>query len=102
MTDTLSSSSTTPSRIVVTGSSSGIGRAIALEFAHSGVRLVIHGARNRAGADRTAEDVRKLGADAQVVMADLAVTQSQIVSSSRPGMRSPESMFGSTTPGSTC
>jgi len=57
---------------VVTGSSSGIGRATAVAFARAGANVLVHAARNRAGADETAKLVRELGVEATVVMADLS------------------------------
>jgi enoyl-[acyl-carrier protein] reductase III len=60
----------------VTGSSRGIGRAIALRLAEAGADVVIHG-RSEAGASRahaeeTAEAVRALGRRALCVAADIA------------------------------
>jgi 3-oxoacyl-[acyl-carrier protein] reductase len=57
---------------VVTGSSSGIGRAIAIELAAAGAAVVVHGRSNVAGANETAEGVRKLGRESTVLLADLA------------------------------
>lgn len=57
---------------VVTGSSSGIGRAIALALAERGSALLVHARHNRAGAEETAALVRERGAEAQVLVADLA------------------------------
>lgn len=57
---------------VVTGAASGIGRAIALEFARAGAACLIHTRRNRAGAEATAAAVRESGCDAAVHLADLA------------------------------
>src|SRR5205807_4473128 len=42
-------------RAVVTGSTSGIGRAIALEFAAAGADVFIHGRRSREKAEQVAE-----------------------------------------------
>ncbi len=56
---------------VVTGSSSGIGRAIALELASAGADVVVHARRSREAAESVAEEIRTLGRDALVVMADL-------------------------------
>jgi NAD(P)-dependent dehydrogenase (short-subunit alcohol dehydrogenase family) len=55
---------------VVTGSSSGIGRAIALELAAGGADVLVHAAKNRAGVDDTANQMRKLGRDTDVLVAD--------------------------------
>jgi 3-oxoacyl-[acyl-carrier protein] reductase len=57
---------------VVTGSSSGIGRAIALELAAAGADCLIHARRNREGAESAAAEIRALGRQAFVLLADLA------------------------------
>ena len=59
-------------RAVVTGSSSGIGRAIAWEFAASGANVVIHAGRRRERAEQVAEEVRALGREVRVLLCDLA------------------------------
>jgi short-subunit dehydrogenase len=57
--------------VAITGASSGIGRAIALEFAARGFGLILIG-RDEAALDRTAEKCRAHGASAGVYIADLA------------------------------
>jgi 3-oxoacyl-[acyl-carrier protein] reductase len=57
---------------VVTGSSSGIGRAIALELAAAGADIVVHARRSRQAADDVAEHIRSLGRQCQVELCDLA------------------------------
>jgi len=57
---------------VVTGSSSGIGRAIALELARAGAACLIHARRSQAAAESTAAEVRRLAGDAAVQLVDLA------------------------------
>ncbi len=57
---------------VVTGSSSGLGRAIALELAAAGCHVVVHARQHRDGAEATAEQIRSLGRDALVLLADIA------------------------------
>lgn len=56
----------------MTGSSSGIGRATALELAAAGAAVLVHARTNRAGADDTAAAIRKLGGVAEVRLADLS------------------------------
>ena len=57
---------------VVTGSSSGIGRAIALELASAGASVLVHARVSRKAAEATAAEVRARGGQAEVVLADLA------------------------------
>jgi enoyl-[acyl-carrier protein] reductase III len=56
---------------LITGSSRGIGRGIALKLAASGVNVAIHYYQNEAAANDTLAQVRKLGADGLVVQADV-------------------------------
>lgn len=56
--------------VLVTGSSGGIGRSLALAFAESGAKLVIHG-RRKSGCDETVDLVRDAGGEAIAVQADL-------------------------------
>ncbi len=56
---------------VVTGSSSGIGRAIALELARAGADVLVHARSNRAGANDAAEAIQTIGRGTSVVLADL-------------------------------
>jgi 3-oxoacyl-[acyl-carrier protein] reductase len=57
---------------VVTGSSSGIGRSIALELAAAGAHCLIHARRSRPQAEAVADRVRACAVDAHVVLCDLA------------------------------
>jgi 3-oxoacyl-[acyl-carrier protein] reductase len=57
---------------VVTGSSSGIGRAIALELAAAGASVLVHARAHREAAEATADGVRSQGVEALVVVADLS------------------------------
>jgi 3-oxoacyl-[acyl-carrier protein] reductase len=58
--------------VLVTGASSGIGRAIALACARSGADLVITYWRGREGAEDTAAAVRAMGRRGEVIPLDLA------------------------------
>lgn len=63
-------------KALVTGSSRGIGKAIALELARRGYALVVHYAGNQAAAEATAAEARDLGASQVVVLgADLSSPQ---------------------------
>lgn len=55
---------------LVTGSGTGIGREIALEFARQGADLVLHHAHSGAGAESAAAEIRLLGRRAAVIQAD--------------------------------
>ncbi|WP_129715660.1 SDR family oxidoreductase [Pedobacter sp. SYP-B3415] len=57
--------------VVVTGASSGAGRAIALAFAQNGDRIVL-AARNEVSLEEVAEECRQLGGQTLVVTADLS------------------------------
>ena len=56
---------------LVTGSSRGIGRAIALRLARGGADLIINYFRNQAAAEDTATAIRTLGRQAYIVKAHL-------------------------------
>jgi enoyl-[acyl-carrier protein] reductase III len=56
---------------LVTGSSRGIGRGIALKLAENGARVAVHYYRNRDAALATLQKIRELGADGFVVQADV-------------------------------
>ena len=60
---------------VVTGSSSGIGRAIALRMAAAGADCLVHARRSRDAAEAVAEEIRACGVEAHVVLADLSEEQ---------------------------
>lgn len=58
---------------VVTGSTRGIGKAIALEFAAAGANVVVHG-RDRAAAEKVANSIRKLKREAAAIVTDLSTS----------------------------
>lgn len=59
-------------RAAVLGSTSGIGRAVALTLARAGADVVVHGRSSVNSAQKVADEVRRLGSRAHVLMADLA------------------------------
>ncbi|MFZ0963794.1 MAG: 3-oxoacyl-ACP reductase family protein, partial [Terriglobia bacterium] len=56
---------------LITGASSGIGRATAEALAREGARVGVNYCKNQAGAEQTAESIRKAGGEALVVRADV-------------------------------
>jgi 3-oxoacyl-[acyl-carrier protein] reductase len=58
--------------VLVTGSSRGIGRAIALRLARDGYDLVLHCKSSRAEADAVAAQIADLGRQARVLQFDIA------------------------------
>jgi 3-oxoacyl-[acyl-carrier protein] reductase len=62
---------------VVTGSSSGIGRAIALELARAGAHITVHARENRSGAEEVASTIESLGRESRIVLADLSDVAAQ-------------------------
>lgn len=65
-------------RAVVTGASSGIGQAIAIEMARQGAQhVLIHYCSNLLGAEKTAEEVVRLGAKVTICQADLSDKQAR-------------------------
>jgi len=57
---------------LITGSSRGIGRGIALKLAEDGVKIAIHYYQNERAAKDTLAEVRKCGSDGFVVQADVS------------------------------
>ena len=59
-------------RTIVLGSTSGIGRAVALALAASGADVIVHGRSSRKAAEDVAGLVREMGRKSAVLLADLA------------------------------
>lgn len=59
--------------ILVTGSSRGIGRSIAVEFAKFGSKVAIHYNKNRSKADEVLDEVKKYTDHCMIVQADVSV-----------------------------
>jgi len=56
---------------LITGSSRGIGRGIALKLAEGGVKIAVHYYQNQAAAKQTLAGVRERGSDGMLVQADV-------------------------------
>ena len=57
---------------MVTGASSGIGRAIALEFARAGADVIVHFAKSSEAAEVVAGEIRRLGVRTATLAADFS------------------------------
>ena len=57
---------------IVTGGGRGIGRAIALRLAEAGATVAINDVGDSAPADSVAEEIRKIGRESLVVLADIS------------------------------
>jgi 3-oxoacyl-[acyl-carrier protein] reductase len=58
--------------VLVTGASSGIGRAIALRCARAGADLALTYRENESGAEAAAQEIRTMGRRAEVIQADIS------------------------------
>ena len=62
---------------VITGASSGIGRAIALAFAQQGANLILHTKSNQAGLEETVTMAKQHGIQCTQHLADLTCAESR-------------------------
>ena len=62
----------TGKRAIVTGASSGIGRAIAFEFARAGADVIVHFAKSQEAAEAVAKEIRRLGTRSATLFADFS------------------------------
>ena len=62
-------------RTLVTGSGTGIGREVALEFARQGADVVLHYAHSDTGAKSAVEEIRAIGRKAEAFKADFGVVK---------------------------
>ena len=62
---------------VVSGSSRGIGREIAIRFARAGADVMLHGGHCQDALDQTLDEVMALGVDVNTICADLSTESGQ-------------------------
>ena len=62
-------------RALVTGSGTGIGREVALEFARQGADVVLHYASSAQGAERAVAEIEEMGRRSTALRADLGDVQ---------------------------
>ena len=58
-------------KVLVTGSSRGIGKEIALYLAKNGYDIDVHYAHNKEKAQETADEIKALGREAQILKFDI-------------------------------
>ncbi len=58
-------------KVLITGSSRGIGRAAALSMARAGADVIVHYRRDREDAEATAQEIRAMGRDCVALSADV-------------------------------
>jgi len=63
-------------RILVTGSSKGIGKAIALKLAQDGFAITVHCRSGISEAEQTIKEIRELGANADLIQFDVSERES--------------------------
>lgn len=61
--------------VLITGSSSGIGKTTAIQFAKEGAKIVVNYKENKGGGEETIELIEKLGVESLLVQADISVLQ---------------------------
>ena len=58
--------------VLITGSSRGIGKAIALRLAKEGANIAVNYLKNRNKAEKVAMEARKYGVEAKIYQADVS------------------------------
>jgi len=65
-------------KVIITGSARRIGRELALASAKAGASVIIHHNKSQKEAEQTANEIRKLGGKAEIILADFSEPQKAI------------------------
>src|SRR5688572_14037932 len=58
--------------VLITGSSSGIGKTTAIRFANEGAKIAVNYRENKSGGEETVKAIEEAGGEAMLIQADIS------------------------------